>query len=140
VSEHRQSHRPAVARSLPAHLHDLRFYDLRHTAASILIANGVDFKAVSERLGHSSITITLDRSVHPYKENDSASSRRSKRPTTRPSVLSPQPTPPWSTSKTASWVTVRKAAHVALLSWSQCVRTRAPSPRVRPRTTSRGTP
>jgi integrase len=38
----------------------IRFHDLRHTNATLLIANGVDIKTVSSRLGHSSIVITLD--------------------------------------------------------------------------------
>lgn len=44
----------------PAKLASLRFHDLRHTAASILIRNGEHLKAVSDWLGHSSITITAD--------------------------------------------------------------------------------
>lgn len=38
----------------------IRFHDLRHTSASLLIAQGVPLKNVSSRLGHSSITITAD--------------------------------------------------------------------------------
>ena len=48
----------------------LRFHDLRHTAASILIANGEQMKVVSERLGHSSIAITYDRYGHLYEGHD----------------------------------------------------------------------
>jgi integrase len=36
----------------------------RHTAASVMIAAGVNVKAVSTFMGHSSITITLDRYGH----------------------------------------------------------------------------
>lgn len=42
----------------------LRFHDLRHTHASLLLKQGVHPKIVSERLGHSSITITLDTYSH----------------------------------------------------------------------------
>jgi integrase len=42
----------------------LRFHDLRHTHASLLLARGVHPKIVSERLGHGSITITLDTYSH----------------------------------------------------------------------------
>lgn len=42
----------------------IRFHDLRHTHASILLQKGVHPKIVSERLGHSSITITLDLYSH----------------------------------------------------------------------------
>jgi integrase len=42
----------------------LRLHDLRHTAASLLLQKGVHPKVVQEMLGHSSITITLDRYSH----------------------------------------------------------------------------
>lgn len=42
----------------------IRFHDLRHTHASQLLQAGVDVKSVSERLGHSSIRITLDTYAH----------------------------------------------------------------------------
>lgn len=41
-----------------------RFHDLRHTAASLLLAAGVPLKVVSETLGHSSIAITADVYAH----------------------------------------------------------------------------
>lgn len=37
-----------------------RLYDLRHSAATLLLRAGVHPKAVSERLGHSSVAFTLD--------------------------------------------------------------------------------
>lgn len=43
---------------------DLRLYDLRHTHASLLLLAGVHPKVVSERLGHSTIQITLDTYSH----------------------------------------------------------------------------
>ena len=42
----------------------LRFHDLRHTHATMLIQQNVNAKVISERLGHSSIQITLDRYSH----------------------------------------------------------------------------
>jgi integrase len=42
----------------------LRFHDLRHTHASCLIAAGYSIKAVSRRLGHSSIDVTLRVYAH----------------------------------------------------------------------------
>lgn len=42
----------------------IRFHDLRHTHASLLLQQGVQAKVVSERLGHSTITITLDTYTH----------------------------------------------------------------------------
>ena len=45
-------------------IHKINFHGLRHTFASISIEAGVDFKTVSELLGHSSISITLNTYVH----------------------------------------------------------------------------
>ena len=42
----------------------MRLYDLRHTCATLLLLAGVQPKVVSERLGHASITITLDTYSH----------------------------------------------------------------------------
>jgi integrase len=42
----------------------LRFHDLRHTHASLFLRHGVHPKIVAERLGHSSVQITLDRYSH----------------------------------------------------------------------------
>src|SRR5215204_1602487 len=43
---------------------DLRFHDLRHTCATLLLSEGVNVKVVSELLGHASITITLNTYAH----------------------------------------------------------------------------
>jgi integrase len=43
---------------------DLRFHDLRHTCATLLLGEGVNAKVVSEMLGHASITITLNIYSH----------------------------------------------------------------------------
>lgn len=53
---------------------EMRLYDLRHTHASLLLLAGVHPKLVSERLGHSSIVITLDTYSHviPSLQRDSA--------------------------------------------------------------------
>jgi integrase len=47
-----------------AGLPDMRFHDLRHSAATILLSMGVNAKIVQELLGHGSITITLDVYSH----------------------------------------------------------------------------
>ena len=50
-----------------ADLPPVRLHDLRHGAASLMLAAGVDLKVVQETLGHSSITLTSDTytSVYP---------------------------------------------------------------------------
>lgn len=47
-----------------AELPNTRFHDLRHTHATLMLQEGVHPKIVSERLGHSSIQITLDTYSH----------------------------------------------------------------------------
>jgi integrase len=42
----------------------MRFHDLRHGCASLLIAQGVDLRTVMEVLGHSTITLTADTYAH----------------------------------------------------------------------------
>jgi integrase len=42
----------------------IRFHDLRHTHATAMLASGVHPKIASERLGHSSIAITVDLYSH----------------------------------------------------------------------------
>src|SRR5215213_9596037 len=48
------------AADLPA----IRFHDMRHTAATILLSRGVHVKLVSELLGHATIVLTLDTYSH----------------------------------------------------------------------------
>ncbi len=48
----------------PALLPAIRFHDLRHTAATLLLQANVNIKVVSERLGHERIQITLDTYSH----------------------------------------------------------------------------
>jgi integrase len=58
---HAKHWKPLLRRSgLP----DVRFHDLRHTCATLLLTKGVHPKIVSEMLGHSSIAITLDTYSH----------------------------------------------------------------------------
>lgn len=42
----------------------ITFHELRHTAATLLLLDGVPAKVVADLLGHSSVTITLDRYSH----------------------------------------------------------------------------
>jgi integrase len=49
-----------------AGLRQVRFHDLRHTYASLLINNGENIKYISEQMGHASVQITLDRYGHLF--------------------------------------------------------------------------
>jgi integrase len=55
---------PAVRRALPGR--HIRWHDLRHTCASLLVNAGAHPLLVSKQLGHSSVTITLDRYSHLF--------------------------------------------------------------------------
>lgn len=59
-----------------AGLPDLRLYDLRHSAATLRLANGENPKIVSEMLGHASIVLTLDTYSHVLPEMQAASAAR----------------------------------------------------------------
>ncbi len=47
-----------------ANLPDIRFHDLRHSHATMLLKENVPSKVVRERLGHSKIQVTLDTYSH----------------------------------------------------------------------------
>ena len=57
----RRSFKPLLKK---AKLPDIRFHDLRHTAATLLLTQGVHPKVAQERLGHAQITLTLDTYSH----------------------------------------------------------------------------
>ena len=60
----RRDYAPAVKLAeLPG---GLRFHDLRHTCAALLIANGRHMEEVKDYLGHSSIRVTSDRYGHLF--------------------------------------------------------------------------
>ena len=63
----------AINKRLRKHLSELglprvRFHDLRHSYATIMMRNGINPKIVSTVLGHSSVDITLDLYSHCYIE------------------------------------------------------------------------
>ncbi|OAQ56286.1 hypothetical protein A6E74_02420 [Enterococcus thailandicus] len=47
---------------------EFNFHSLRHTHATMLLEDGVKPKIVQERLGHSRISITMDKYVHVTKK------------------------------------------------------------------------
>jgi integrase len=52
---------PALRR---AKLRRIRVHDLRHTAASLMIATGADLAAISRQLGYANVQITLSTYTH----------------------------------------------------------------------------
>ncbi len=56
-----RSFKPLLKR---AGLRTIRFHDLRHTCATLLLSKNVNPKVVSEMLGHASVRITLDTYSH----------------------------------------------------------------------------
>ncbi len=64
---------PALDR---AGLRRIRFHDLRHTHASLLIAQGENVKFVQQQLGHASAKTTLDRYGHLMPSMTSEAGRR----------------------------------------------------------------
>ena len=59
----RRHFQPATGK---AGLEGVRFHDLRHTCAALLIANGRHMEEVKDYLGHSSIRVTSDRYAHLF--------------------------------------------------------------------------
>ena len=57
-----------------AGLPQIRFHDLRHTCATLLLTKNVNPKVVSEMLGHATIAITLDTYSHvlPNMQSEAA--------------------------------------------------------------------
>jgi integrase len=54
----------------------LRLYDLRHTCASLLIAQGASIKPVQAQLGHATASITLDTYGHLFPDELDALAER----------------------------------------------------------------
>lgn len=70
---HRSSFKPVLKR---AGLPDIRFHDLRHTCATLLLMDGEHPKMVQELLGHEKISTTLDMYSHVIPTMHKESARR----------------------------------------------------------------
>ena len=83
-----------VRQAKRAGLSPIRLHDLRHSVASILLAQGVHPKVVSEQLGHATIALTLDTYSHviPSLQEEAAG-------VIAAAVLDPATTPPQAASK-----------------------------------------
>lgn len=53
-----------------------RFHDLRHSCASLMLANGIHPRVVMEKLGHSEIALTMNTYSHPTPELQKDAARR----------------------------------------------------------------
>lgn len=60
----RQFQRTLKAAGLPR----ITFHDLRHSCASLMLANGVSPRVVMEQLGHSDIRLTMNTYTHVIPE------------------------------------------------------------------------
>jgi integrase len=58
-----------------AELETIRFHDLRHTYASLLIEQGENIKYIQTQLGHSSPTVTLNVYAHLMKDTNQGVAR-----------------------------------------------------------------
>ena len=69
----KQAFKPALA---AANLPAFRLYDLRHSHATLLLSNGENPKVASERLGHSTIVLTLDTYSHVLPDMQEEAAKR----------------------------------------------------------------
>ena len=56
----RQLHRIQMRAGLPR----IRFHDLRHTCATLMLSQGIDIKTVSQMLGHADAAFTMNTYTH----------------------------------------------------------------------------
>jgi integrase len=80
-----------------AELSEIRFHDLRHTAATLMLADGVPLVTVSKILGHSSPAVTAQIYAHALDESKSVAiaglSQKLRRPRRRATQSTTQSTP-----------------------------------------------
>jgi integrase len=70
----RQFKKALAAAGLPTK--GIRFHDLRHTCASLMISNGVHLSVIKERMRHSQISITADTYGHVFEETQRAAAEQ----------------------------------------------------------------
>jgi integrase len=68
----------------------MRFHDLRHSAATLLIAQGVHPRTVMEILGHSQIAITMNLYGHTLPELHDEAAEKMDAPFSTPTKISHQ--------------------------------------------------
>jgi integrase len=69
-----EHHPPFKALLTAAGLPNIRLHDLRHSCATLLLAQGVNPRVVMETLGHSQVSLTLNTYSHvlPALQQDAA--------------------------------------------------------------------
>lgn len=75
-----------------AGLREIRFYDLRHSAAIFMLAQGIDLRVIMQILGHSTITLTANtytRVVNPLMKDAAAAMSRTLFPAGRTGKVLP---------------------------------------------------
>jgi len=82
-----------VRQTRRAGLPQIRLHDLRHSVASILLAQGVHPKVVSELLGHATIALTLDTYSHVIPSLQQEAAAVVAAAVLDPASLSPQASP-----------------------------------------------
>lgn len=65
--------------TIGAGLPPIRLHDLRHGAASLMLAAGVDMKIIQETLGHSSVVLTANTYTSVYTELSAAAAEKTAR-------------------------------------------------------------
>ena len=78
---------------------DIRFHDLRHSCASLLLHAGASLAAVKDVLGHSSITTTANTYAKTYPADRRQPRRQDGRPAQRTKIAQPLQAPGWWLSK-----------------------------------------
>jgi integrase len=68
-----RSFKPLLAR---AGLPEIRFHDLRHTCATLMLSGGIHPKVVQELLGHANVTVTLDTYSHVLPDMQDQAARK----------------------------------------------------------------
>jgi integrase len=85
-SAERVAHPACVAGRRRSEMPRMRFHDLRHSAASLLIADGVELVEVSMLLGHSELRVTADLYSHLQKQTAAEAARQMDRVLNRQEV------------------------------------------------------
>lgn len=65
-----------VQQNLKRHHRKIAFHQIKHTSATLLISSDQKIKSISERLGHSNTTLTLNIYTHADKSTDKTAAEK----------------------------------------------------------------